>query len=147
MSFKNYEKQYKVKILITYLKKNNFFLIFNAFINETNSLNKKIVKFRLNRLTKVKMLISIKQVLFRNILKNGIFLIHFKNIIVFFKDLIKLNFSSLNLNTKIYLFNIFKNMNSFHYTQNKLLIFKHFILYIKRLKTTGFEPMTSNSQN
>lgn len=134
MALKNYEKQHKVKIILIYLKKNNFFLIFNAFINETNSLNKKIVRLRLNCLAKVKMLLSAKQVIFNNILKNAVFLIHFKNIIVFLKDLIKLsflNFSSINLNTKIYLSNILKNMNSFHYIQNKLLIFKHLILYVK----------------
>lgn len=146
MALKNYEKQHKVKIILIYLKKNNFFLIFNAFINETTFLNKKIVRFRLNCLAKVKMLLSAKQVIFNNILKNAVFLIHFKNIIVFLKDLIKLsflNFSSINLNTKIYLSNILKNINSFHYIQNKLLIFKHLILYIKtsrknRTRTYGF---------
>nr|AVR57625.1 hypothetical protein [Surirella sp.] len=134
MTVKNFEKPYQMKILTTYLKKTNFFLIFNPLTNKTNPLNKKTVRFRLNRLAKVKMMFSVKQAVFDNILKNDVFLIHFKKIIVFLKDLTKLsllNFSGVNLNTKIYLFNIFTYMNSFCYLQQKLLIFKHFILYFK----------------
>jgi len=134
MTVKNFEKPYQMKILTTYLKKTNFFLIYNPWTNKTNPLNKKTVRFRLNCLAKVKMMFSVKQAVFDNILKNDVFLIHFKKISVFLKDLTKLsflNFSGVNLNTKIYLFNIFTHMNSFCYLQQKLLIFKHFMLYFK----------------
>jgi hypothetical protein len=132
---KNFIKNYKTKIIINYLKKSNFFLIFNVFINKTKNFNKKIIIFRLNCLAKIKMLLSVKKTVFLNTVKNSIFLINFKNQKLFLKDFNKfsfLHFSSINLNTKVYLFTVFKNINSFHYLQNKLLIFKHFILYLKR---------------
>lgn len=134
MRLKNYAKNYKTKIIKTYLKKNNFFFILNAFINKTKNLNKKIIKFRLNCLAKVKMLVSVKKTVFFNNIKNSIFLIHFEKKKLFLKDINKLSFlhfSIINLNTKIYVFNIFKNINSFNYLQNKLIIFKHFTLYLK----------------
>lgn len=133
---KNFIKNYKTKIITDYLKKNHFFLIFNVFTNKTKNFNKKFAVFRLNNLTKIKMLVSVKKIIFFNNVKNSIFLICFKNI-EFFKNLIKLSFlhfSVVNFNTKVYLFTILKNMNSFHYLQNKLLVFKHFILYLKLSK-------------
>lgn len=134
IKLKNFIKNYKTKIITDYLKKNHFFLIFNVFTNKTKDFNKKLAVFRLNNLTKIKMLASVKKIIFFNTVKNSIFLICFKNKKFFFKDLIKfsfLHFSTINFNTKVYLFTIFKNMNSFHYLQNKLLVFKHLLLYLK----------------
>lgn len=131
---KNFIKNYKTKIITDYLKKNHFFLIFNVFTNKTKDFNKKLTVFRLNNLTKIKMLVSVKKIIFFNTVKNSIFLVCFKNIEFFFKDLNKLSFlhfSNVNFNTKVYLFTIFKKMNSFHYLQNKLLVYKHFLLYLK----------------
>lgn len=133
----NFIKNYRTKIVTNYLKKNQFFLILNVFTNNTKNLNKKITVFRLNSLTKIKMLMSVKKIIFFNTIKNSIFLIRFKNKKFFLKDLNKfsyLHFSIINFNTKIYLFTVFKNVNSFHYLQNKLLVFKHFFLYLKNSK-------------
>ena len=134
-NFKNHSKNSNLIILINYLKINKLFFIFNIFYEYKQKQNKSSLKYKINNFIKNKLLLSVKQSLFFGCIKNSIVFLIFKNNKFLFKNinqLNSLNIYNINLNTKLYKFNVINFLSSFTYLQNKELLFKNFMFYLKK---------------
>ena len=134
-NFKNHNKNSNLIIIIDYLKINKLFFILNIFYEDKQKQNKSSFKYKINNFIKNKLLLSVKQSVFFGCIKNSIVFLTFKNNKFIFKNtnqLNCLNMYNINLNTKLYKFNIINFLSSFTYLQNKKLLFKNFMLYLKK---------------
>lgn len=140
LNFKNY-KIIKTK---NYIKKNNFFFIFNTINQNSNNRIKNEQNLMILNCSYYKIFNKTSNIVFENsIYKNSNSLIN--NIVVFLK--VKINdvifnknsiinlepyiFLALKLNNKIYSINQFKLLNSFKYYNNKLLLYQFYLTSIK----------------